>query len=194
MICLFRINLFSKQVIIHMLSSLTVICSFSCLYQVNHFISVMWHSYPYIQGRCNESICTSTRWSKCRIVKELAAIHMTIIHVPRWYCCSLEFNCLLHNWSRNYPSLVYDRLQVLIPVYYLCKYYFILGDVNISLVQYLTMISEIFVENKFYFYNILLCYREYSWKTHDVPLTIKPIGLNPLITTSDMHLFCLSLL
>jgi hypothetical protein len=44
---------------------------------------------------------------------------------------------------------------------------------------HLIVLCEISVENVFYFYNILLCYLEYPWKTHNGPLTIKPHSVAP---------------
>ena len=42
------VNLFIlQQVLIHLVPLLTIICSFPCLYQVKHVISVLRHSGPY---------------------------------------------------------------------------------------------------------------------------------------------------
>ena len=50
------------------------------------------------------------------------------------------------------------NLQFLMPLCYLCKYYFILGYVNVSLVQHLIVLSEIFVENAFTFFTTSYSY------------------------------------
>ena len=48
-------------------------------------------------------------------------------------------------------NLDHANLKILMSLCYLCKCYVILGYVNVSLVQHLIVLSEIFVENTFNF-------------------------------------------
>jgi hypothetical protein len=88
--------------------------------------------------------------------------------------------------------VVYDILQVLVPLCYLCKCYVILGYVNVSLVQHFVVLTGMFVESAFNFLNILLFYLEYLWKPI-ILLLLKFKPVTGMIMCMSLHLFCLSL-